>query len=262
LIYAEIVIKEIQYEKSFENLFPMGIEKCRKMENPNLAVRFLLKLGDSSMTAALGILNLTDKQSKNELLCGLANLYGQEIQSALNALLQKDELGKNIRIGDIYMAQGRGGHLSFMARNIRVNYSGLAKNDTFKQKLGDYASGLVKKSKLGGGELLQKIAAGGASLAAEVAAEIVPREVEKKVLSIMNKAENKGRLLKMAEQVLGEKGLCLKLEDFTFVQENAQDSQGFVAEEGEKERKFELSPETEEGLLNAVAGYLKMLLEE
>lgn len=262
MINAKIVIKDIQYEKSFENLFPMGMEKCKKMENPNLAVRFLLKMGDASMTAALGILNLADERSKNELLCGLANLYSREIQSALNVFLQGDELGKNIRIGDIYMVSDDERRLSFRGRNIRVDYSGIVKNDTVRQKIGDYASEIVKKSKFGGGELLQRIAAGGASLAAEVAAEIAPQEVEKKVLSIMNKAENKGRLLKMTEQVLEDKGLCLKLEDFIFVQENAQEIQDSVDGKSEKGKKFELSQETEEGLLNAVVGYLKCKLEE
>lgn len=262
MINAEIVIKDIQYERSFESLFPMGIEKCRKIDHPNLVVRFLLKMGDASMTAALGILDLADKRSKNELLCGLVNLYCREIQATLNMLLQGDELGKNIQIGDIYMVSDYEGHLSFRGRNIQVDYSSLAKNDTVRQKIGDYASEIVKKSKFGGGELLQRIAAGGASLAAEVAAEIAPQEVEKKVLSIMNRAENKSRLLKMTEQVLEDKGLCLKLEDFIFVQEDAQDIQDGVDRISEKERKLELSPETEEGLLDAVVGYLKRKLDE
>ena len=262
MIHANITLKEIYYEKSFANLFPMGIEKCRKMENPNLAVRFLLKMGDASMTAALGILNLMDEKSKGELLCGLVNLYCQEIQSALNALLQKDELGKNICIGDVYMAQDSEGQLSFVGRNIKADYSGLMKNDTVKQKIGDYASKTVKKTIFGGIDLFQKVAADGAGFAAEIAAEVAPKEVEKKVLSVMNQKENKDRLLHMAEQVLEERGLCVKLEDFVFVQEASSDDQDEVVVEDAKERKFELSAALEEELLGAVAGYLKILLKE
>lgn len=262
MICAEITIKEIQYEKSFENLFPMGMEKCRKMENPNLAIRFLLKMGDLSMTAALGILGMMGEKSKGELLCGLANLYCREILSELNALLQKDELGKNICIGDIYMAQNSGGRLSFMGQNIQVDYSGLMKNDVVKQKISDYASKAVKKSIFGGIDLLQKIAADGVNYAAEVAVGIAPKEVEKKVLSVMDKEENKGKLLQMAEQVLEEKGLCIKLEDFVFMQLEDSDAQSGSDAESVEERKFELSPELEEKLLDAVAGYLKMLLGE
>ena len=34
MINARINISEIEYEKSLANLFPIGLEKCRKMENP------------------------------------------------------------------------------------------------------------------------------------------------------------------------------------------------------------------------------------
>ena len=47
--------KNCYKRKSLAELFPLGMEKCSKIENPNLAVRFLLKMGDASMTAALGI---------------------------------------------------------------------------------------------------------------------------------------------------------------------------------------------------------------
>lgn len=67
-----------------------------------------------------------------ELLCRLSNLYCLEIQSALNALLQKDELGKNIHIGDICMEKDSAGQLSFTVRNIKVDYAGLMANDTVK----------------------------------------------------------------------------------------------------------------------------------
>ena len=69
----------------------------------------------------------------------------------------------------------------------------------------------------------------------------------------------------MAEQVLDERGICVKLEDFVFVQEGVSDLQSgqiveIVEERMPFERKFELSPELEEGLLDAVTGYLKLLV--
>lgn len=255
MISAKITIREIHYGKCFENLFPTGMQKCRKMENPNLAVRFLLKTGDASMTAALGILELMSEKSKGELLCLLVNLYCREIQSALNALLQKDEMGKCIRIGDIRMVTGdRDGRLTLIGGDIRVDYGSLVKNDTVKQKIGDYAGKTVKKTIFGGSEALRKMVESTAGSVAEFAVGVAPNEVEKKVLSVMNKEENKNRLLPITEQVLAEKGLSLKLEDVVFVQNG---SAAGSLETG----KFELSGELEEELLDAVARYLKMLLE-
>lgn len=259
MVNAKITIREIHYEQSFANLFPMGMEKCRQMEAPNLAIRFLLKMGDASMTAALGILNLMNERSKGELLCSLVNLYCQEIRSALNVLLQKDELGKNICIGNICMAQDTEGHPVLIGSNIKVDYSGLVKNDTVKQKIGDYASKTVKKTIFGEIDLFQKMAAEGAGFAAEIAAGLAPGEVEKKALLVMSQKENKNRMLHMAEQVLEEKGLCVKLGDFAFAQGLDAKQQDKVAAHDGQERKFELSPALEDELLDAVAGYLKKL---
>lgn len=261
MINVEINIGAIDYAKSFASLFPVGIEECRKMENPNLAVRFLLKTGDASMTAALGVLNLMDEKCKGELLCELVNLYCREILSALNGLLQKDELGRNISIGDIYMVQDSEGRLSLIGRNIEVDYSGLMKNETVKQKIGDYAGETIKKTIFGGSDILRKVVEDAAGSVAEFAVGVAPDMTEKKVLSIMNKEENKNRLLHMAEQVLAEKGLYVGLEDFVFVQEMPSGIQGEAVVEDVIERKFELSPELEDELLNAVAGYLKTLVE-
>lgn len=265
MINAKIIIKEIQYEETFQNLFPMTMKKCKSMKKPNLAIRFLLKMGDASVTAALGILNNMKQQNKNELLCGFVNLYRQEIQSALNALLQKDELGKNIQMGDIYMAQDNNGQLSLVICNIKVDYSSLMRNESVKQKIGDYANKAVKKTIFGAFDKIQKVTAEGIGFAAEIAAgaaQAVPNGVEKMVLSIMGKEENKRRLLKMAQQVLSEKGLRLKPEDFIFVQEISSESEEENIVESAENKEFSLSEELEEDLLDAVTGYLKDLLKE
>lgn len=261
MINANITIKEIHYEESFANLFPLGMEKCRQMETPNLAVRFLLKTGDASMTAVLGILNLMNERSKGELLCRLVNLYCQEIQSALNALLQKDELGRNICIGDIYMAQDAEGRPVLVGGNIKVDYGSLVKNDSVKQKISDLAGKAVQKTMFGGSDVLRKVVEDTAGSVAEIAVGIAPDMAEKKALSVINQKENKNRLLHMAEQVLADRGLCVKLEDFAVAQEMVSGIQGKTVVEDAKERKFELSGELEEELLDTVARYLKMLLE-
>lgn len=261
MISVKITISEIDYEKSFVNLFPIGMQKCREIENPNLAVRFLLKTGDAFMTAALGILNLMGEKSKSELLCGLVNLYCREILSALNGLLQKDEMGRTICIGDIYMAQDSEGRLSLAGRNIQVDYGSLMKNDTVKQKISDYAGKVIKKTMFRGSDVFRKVVEDTVGSVAEFAVGAAPNMAEKKILSVMNKEKNKNRLLHMAEQILAEKELCVRLEDFVFVQEMPSEIQGKTVVEDAKERKFELSEELEGELLDAAARYLKMLLE-
>lgn len=259
MINARIMIREIDYEKSFANLFPVVLEKCRKLESPNLAIRFLLKMGDASMEAALGILNRMNEKSKGELLCGLVNLYGRELQSALNAFLQKDELGRNIRIGDIYMARTPKGKLVLVGENIKIDYGNLLKNDTVKQKIGDFAGKAIKKTVFGGSDTLRKVVEETAGSVAEFAVGVAPDMAEKKALSVISQKENKSRLLDMAKQALEGKGLWVHLEDFNFGQEALSGMQGEMIAKNAKERRFELSPALEDELLDAVAGYLKFL---
>lgn len=262
MVHAKVRMKEIDYGKSFENLFPMGMEKCRAMGNPNLAVRFLLKLGDASMPAVFGILSRMEDSSKGELLCALVNLYGKELVSGLNGLLKEDELGKNIKVGEISMVQDAAG-LSFDARKIEVNYSGIMKNDAVREKIGDYANQALQKTSWGKKfDMLGKVVADGAGLVAGMAAEIDPKGLEKKALAIMEKGENKNKLIKMAGQALASWGLCLQLEDIVFVQEEPQNGPDGETAIDAKEKKFEFSYQMEEELLEAVAGYLKDILKE
>lgn len=249
MVNVKIVISEVHYERSFANLFPIGMEKCRKMENPNLAVRFLLKMGDASIPAALGLLNRISMDAKGELLCGLVNLYCQEILSALNTFLQKDELGRNIRIGSLYMTQDIKKRPVLIGSNIKIDYDALLKNDTVKQKIGDFAGKAIKKTMFGGSDMLRKVVEDTAGSVVELAVGAAPNLTEKKALSIIGKQENKNRLLRMAEQVLAQKGLSVHLADFIFGQEP-------FAEMPDEVKKFELSPALEEELLDAVVGYL------
>lgn len=179
-------------------------------------------------------------------------------QSALNALLQKDELGRNICIGDIYMAQDTEGRPVLVGGNIKVDYGSLVKNDSVKQKISDFAGKAVQKTMFGESDVLRKVVEDTAGSVAEIAVGIAPDMAEKKALSVINQKENKGRLLHMAEQVLAERGLCVKLEDFAIVQEAALKMENKAVVSDGQERKLELSPALENELLDAVAGYLKM----
>lgn len=261
MINARMDISHIDYEKSLANLFPAGMKKCSEIENPGMAVRFLKKMGESSMTAALGIMNLMTQKGKGELLCALVNLYRLEIQTALAAYLKENELGKNVRLGDIFLFQDLEGHLALSVYDIKINYSGLADNAQVQNKIKDIAGNMVGNagsmiSKIG---WLKEAAADGAGLAAKAAAKLAPDEVEKLGISVLEKPQNKKKLLAWMDKILAEKGLCLTLEDCIFSQEQSPKEQHTNVLEIEK---VGFSEELEEELMNAVVRYLKVLLKE
>lgn len=257
MINLKIIVKEIDYEKSFANLFPVALKKCSEIADPNMAVRFLKKMGDASMTAALGVMNQMTDRGKGELLCTLVNLYSGEIQAALKTYLEKNELGENIKIGDICLTQDSNGCLALLGYDIRINYSALADNSHVQDKIKDIAGNMVSGvSKFG---WLKEAAADGAGLAAKAVAGIAPGKVEKFGISLLENPKNKKKLMTWAEQTLTEKGVCLTLEDCFFVQES--DSETWSANEQEKDKKF-FPEELEDALMDAVVKYLKVLLND
>lgn len=257
MVYAKIRIKEIDYEKSFANLFPMVLKKCSAIENPNMAIRFLKKMGDASLTAALGVMNQLDDQSKGELLCAFVNLYRGEIQAKLRTYLEGNEIGKNIIVGGIFLTQEAAGGLALMGYDIQIKYSKLAQNSQVQDKIKDVAGTMVSGiSKIG---WLKEAAADGAGFAAKAAAQIAPGKVEKLGISLLEKPEYKKKLMTWVAQTLTEKGICLTLEDCFFVQES--ESGTWTADyQGKNQELFPL--DLEDALMDAVVGYLKILLQE
>lgn len=257
MINVKIIISEIDYEKNFANLFPLALKKCSEIKNPNRVIRFLKKMGDASMTAALGVMNQMTDKGKGELLCALVNLYSVEIQTALKDYMSKNQFGKNIQFGDILLIQEPAGCLALYGYDIKVNYSGLADNDQVQDKIKGIAGNMVSGvSKFG---WLKDAAADGAGFAAKIAAGLAPDKVEKMGISMLEKPENKKKLMTWTTQILQDKKICLMLEDCIFTQEVNSDT--WIVDVQEKSKKT-FPEELEEELTDAVVRYLKLLLEK
>lgn len=257
MINVSIIVSEIDYEKSFANLFPVAIKKCNEIEKPNMAVRFLQKMGDTSMVAALGVMNQMTERGKGALLCGLVNLYKEEIQAALQAYLEQNEFGENVKFGDIFLKQDAASCLALYGYDIQVNYSGLVGNAMVQDKIRNITGNVISGiSKIG---WLKEAAAGSAGFAAKAAAGLAPDKIEKIGISILEKSENKKKLMTWTAQILSEKGICLALADCIFTQESIFEEQSIVVQE--KNKKF-FPEELEEELMDAVVKYLKALLDK
>lgn len=126
------------------------------------------------------------------------------------------------------------------------------------QKIGDAAGTFAEKF---GGGIFRHIAAGSANLAANAFVNIMPDGVERRMISMMEREESKGKLLSWAAGRLKNKGVCLELEDLSFMQMNRKGADEAQSEIGKKE-KLEISWDLKEELLDAAAEYLKSLLNE
>ena len=265
MIGAQIKIADIDYQKTFQNVFPKALGKWKEMKNPNLMIRFLQKMGDASMTAALGILELLSEEDKGALLCEISNLYGQEIRIMLNHYLARDDLGKNIRVGELMMQQD-GGKMILSVRDVEIDYNRLLQNESVQDKIGNLAGQVA--ARLSGNSRLKQLAADGANLAARAAVRLAPDEVEKKAITVIRKENYRSRLLEIAQQVLENKGIYLTLADIALLRETGVvDIEGEVDTEGNRNKiaaecSSRFPKELEEALLDAVSAYLKQMLGE
>ena len=263
MIHAIIKIREIDYETSFINLFPKVMEKWNQKEQKNLAVRFLQRMGDSSISIVLGTLSRMTERGKGELLSKLVNLYQQEFLTLLNRFLEKENLGNKIQIGSFCMGFNKREQLIISIRDVKADYNEILQNEKIQQKIRDFAG--AKAAKIGGNSVFQQLAAGSVSIAAKFAVNLMPDETEKMAISVLERPENKSRILQLAEQAMEKNGLCVKLEDIRFKQVDAERENHMVVENRERpERSLEnlgFSEELEEELLHAVTGYFKDIID-
>lgn len=256
MITAKIDIGSIDYEKNFKELFPVMMKKLETVDNKNLALRFLMNMGEASMTAVLGILEKLDERAKGEILCGIIRLYGREIVYRLNEILKKDEIGRNINISQILLLQDSE-KMELYAYGAKVNYQGLLENQDIQKKVKDAAENMVQ----GLGGLFQEAVGNNAGILAKAAARITPGGVERVGLNVLQKENVKRQLLKLCEKALHDKGVWLDLIDFNLEQADIkQEVIDTIQENTEIKELF--SEELEEKILNAVVDYIKPLLTD
>lgn len=254
LITVKIEIGTIDYEKSFKELFPIAMKKLEMIENKNLVLRFLVKMGEESMTAVLGILEKLDDWSKGEILCCIIRLYGEEIVAKLNEMLAKDAIGKNMEINRIFLVQ-KEEHMELYAYGAKVDYRGLLDNPDIERKVKDAAENMAQ----GFGKTFQEVAGNNAGTLAKIAARMMPGKVEDIGLNLLQKEKNKQKLLSLSEKALQDKGVWLDLIDFQFEQMDFQNEDlDFIWSDDRKVQLF--SKELEEKILDAVVEYIKPLL--
>ena len=105
MLSASIKISDINYEKTFQNIFPMIRENIKTTESDNLVLRFFKKLDDAALPVLLGIMNHLPEDIKNELLVLCLDTYSGKIQEKLNEGLETNSYGKYLNVGRVSIVQ-------------------------------------------------------------------------------------------------------------------------------------------------------------
>ena len=257
MIGAQIKIADIDYKRTFQNIFPKALRKWEEMESPNLMIWFLQKMWDASLNAALGILELLSEENKGGLLCEITSLYGQEIRTLLNHYLSQDDLGKSIQVGELLMMQ-EGSKMLLSVRDVKVDYDSLLQSESVQSKIGDLAEQMA--AWISGNSRLGQVAASSMNLAARAVVHIAPDEVEKQAIAVITKERYRTRILEIAKQALEKKWIYLALADIGLMRENGIVDLGDAGKIVPKGCSGRFPKDLEEALLDAVSVYLKQQL--
>lgn len=68
MISVNIKVVAIEYERTFQQIFPLIKEKLGAVESKNMLIRLFQKLDDAALPVSLGIMKRLPKGTKDELL--------------------------------------------------------------------------------------------------------------------------------------------------------------------------------------------------
>ena len=243
-----ITVENINFEKTISALMPGILQKCRKISKPNLVLRMLLEMEDDALTVLLGIMQRLSEDAKVELLCQLMNGYGEVLTEKFNEYLKKDALGRNFRFQSIYMRKRNNG-VELVGCGVQIDYMALLDEEEVREKISDKAADFVGFGKFG------KILARQAGNVLKTAVGAAPEEAEKFGLKLLQREDIKERLLKLAQDVLEQKGMDMELKSLFLEQ---TEEEGIILENNSG--TIEISPELELELIKALAGYVRSVL--
>ena len=222
-----ITIGTIGYEQTITALFPAVLEKCRGIQDPNLLLRLLLELGEDALPVLLGVMERLQGKAQNEYL-------------------RTDAWGKSFVIRNVYIEHtGKG--LELAGKGVSVDLRALAESEKAREKIYEAAAVFAGSGSIG------RILGSCAGSMLKQAAKAVPEETEKLGLKLLQREDVKNKLMALAQTALEKRGLDLELKSLSFLA--ACDTDGTQCS-GEVSG-VRITPELEEELIKALAGYLR-----
>lgn len=234
MLAANIKINSIDYEQTFQGIFPVVSKKIMAINTKKMLIRLFQQLGDASLPVLLNILRRLPEDTKDELLVRILDAYESQITVMLNEAL-KDKWGHGIIISEISLDRQDGLILSI--GHIKLNYSELLNNNLRYDEI---------INRLG-------IFPGSIAISATMAAAALPNILEKKGLTLLRKDENKARLIYLVKTVLTKYNIKIELGDIQIVQAETTSEKHYYREK----KPFILSEELENDIISALAGFLK-----
>ena len=234
MLSATIKIRSIDYETTFQNLFPVLSEKLSTIESKKMVIRLFQQLESAALPILMNVMYRLNEDTKNELLLRTLNAYAPSLKEKINEELSKDTWGQFFKIGTISMIQREGMILEL--GQVEVDYQKfLTKNPVsnfMNEKLGKFAP--ISKA------------------AVNMATMMNTTTIEKKALELLCQDHHKERLLSSIRKILFQHGIKVELDEIQMMQENEM-----VEDVVEENQSFILTEKMENDIISALAGYLR-----
>lgn len=234
MLTATIKIRSINYERTFQQIFPALSEKILSWSSKNIIIRLFQQLGDYAMPVLIGVMHRIPTDTKNELLLCALNAYAPELRDKLNQEFMKDKWGQFFEIGTIFIDQQT--EIRLNVGQIKVDYQALLSCDQvsgmMNKRLGKWADPL--------------------KAAARMAINLAPNAIEKKGLDLLSREENNARLMNLIRSALSTHGIELELSEIRLIQD--EDVPEDVIESSQP---FALTEKMENDIICALADYLR-----
>lgn len=249
MLRIDVLMGNIQYEKSFIRLLSQPCMKSEHVESDCPRLRFLQKVGNDFPWLLLGVLEGLSENEKNKLLCELIQSFGPEVIWQLNSALAENSLGQYSRIEGVSAEQGDG-YVCLTLSGIAVNYSGLLQSRDVQEKLPGLPHGRLDRFSETG---LAEYVVHQVMNCAAFLVEALPGAGEQAFLSILEQEGMKKAVLRLAEDTLRKNGLHPKHLALR-IQPDSQPAERPAP--FHEASKFRLSRELEEALLDNAAALL------
>lgn len=219
MLSTSIKISNIDYEKTFQQVFPVVREKIGSMKSKKMIIRLFQKLDEAALPVLLGVMIRLPERAKNELLVQCLNTYSPMIKEKLNEELIKNSFGKYLTVGRISAVQ-EDNSLYLWIGQTKVDYKGIV-----KEKFGKFAN---------------------------ITAILPMEKLEKTGMELLWTNKSQQMLISLVKSILDKYGFVMELDDVQLMQDEEESVDAI-----ECEVHLELSDKLETDILNALADYLK-----
>ena len=234
MLNAIINIRSIDYESTFQHIFPVLSKEIISWNSKDMIVRLFQQLEDAALPVLIGVMKRIPEDTKNKLLVGGLNAYAPELKDKLNKELAKDKWGQCFEIGNIFIDQQT--EILLNIGQIKVNYPALLKNDQVNSAINE---------RLG-------IFSGFAKTAANMATTLMSNtKIEKMGLDLLWREKNETRLMNLIKSALSTHGIELELSEIQLMQDDK------IFEDVIESNRLVLTEKMENDIICALAGYLR-----